>query len=35
MEWWTGEKWSEDKNILVELCKRDDNIKIEGYDNDF
>lgn len=35
MEWWTGKEWTEDKNLFVELCRRDDSIEIEGYDNNF
>lgn len=30
MEWWTGKKWSTDQNLFMELCKKDDAIKIEG-----
>jgi len=30
MEWWTGKKWSIDENLFIELCKKDDSIKIEG-----
>lgn len=35
MEWWTGKEWVEDKNLFIELCQKDDSIKIEGYDNNF
>ena len=35
MEWWTGKEWIEDKNLFVELCQRDETIKVEGYDNNF
>lgn len=34
MEWWTGKEWSRDKNLLYKLCQRDNNIRIDGYDND-
>ncbi|NBP02886.1 MAG: hypothetical protein EBU90_22775 [Proteobacteria bacterium] len=35
MEWWTGKEWIEDRNLFIELCQKDDTIKIEGYDNNF
>lgn len=35
MEWWTGKEWSEDKELFTELCKKDNFIKIDGYDNNF
>jgi len=35
MEWWTGKKWIEDKELFIKLCEKDDKIKIEGYDNNF
>lgn len=35
MEWWTGKEWAENKNLFIQLCQRDDSIKISGYDNNF
>lgn len=29
-EWWTGYKWTDDKTLYRQLCKRDDEIKIEA-----
>lgn len=29
-EWWTGYKWSDDKELYRSLCLRDDRIKIEA-----
>lgn len=29
-EWWTGYKWTDDKALYRQLCKRDDEIKIEA-----
>jgi hypothetical protein len=30
MEWWTGKEWSDDQNLFIKLCQKDDIIKIEG-----
>jgi len=30
MEWWTGKDWSTDKNLFIQLCQKDNSIKIEG-----
>lgn len=30
MEWWTGRTWSEDKDLFITLCERDEGVKIDG-----
>lgn len=30
MEWWTGKEWSCDEELFAKLCKKDEEIKIQG-----
>lgn len=35
MEWWTGKEWTDNINLFIELCERDNTIEVKGYDNNF
>jgi|GEM_PF-1453504 len=35
MEWWTGKEWTDNRNLFIELCERDNTIEVKGYDNNF
>jgi hypothetical protein len=32
-EWWTGKEWSKDKELYQQLCIRDEEIVLQGYDS--